>query len=153
MTTPYATQSPDQQLHHTTSSPMIDLTFTESCFILAAWSINAFNFFYSTNTSQGVHIMITLTNFFSSLSAFLVIAFNSHDIRYFSSSSCDDRGKYRSHEHTDTPTLNPGLLMSAKLTREFLCFINSEVVNPDGALGLSADSRPWSSITNGCNAK
>lgn len=32
--------------------------------------------------------------------------------------------------------------MSAKLAREFLCFINSEVVNPDGVFGFSADNRP-----------
>ena len=59
----------------------------------------------------------------------------------------------RSCEHTDMPTLKPGLAMSAKLARELLCFINSDVVKPDGVAGFSADKRPWSSITKGCNAK
>jgi len=39
-------------------------------------------------------------------------------------------------------TLKLGLVISAKLAREFLCFINSEVVKPDGVLGFSVDNLP-----------
>lgn len=60
---------------------------------------------------------------------------------------------YRLCEHRDVPTLKLGLAMSAKLAREPLCFISSDVVSPEGVLSFSEDNRPWSSITNGCNVK